>query len=154
MQSIDLDSLMTPPGEATQKVGVAFDDEGAPTVGFIIVGKDSKQYRDTAARLRAAGIRRGAVKSQRIDTKTEDGAAQFDAILQKNEEELAVAVIIDWFGFTSNGEPAAFSSDAVRKVFQARPTWREKVSAALENEAAFLLPLPTNSASSSGTSSD
>jgi hypothetical protein len=154
MQSIDLDSLMTPPGEATQKVAVAFDDEGSPSVGFIIVGKDSKQFRECERRLMIAGVKKGAQKKKGIDMSTDEGAAGFVDTQQTNEFELAVAVVVDWFGFTSNGAPAAFSADAVRKVFQARPSWREKVSAAIGNEAAFLLPSPTNSASSSGTSSD
>jgi hypothetical protein len=150
--SIDLDSLGTA-GEATQRVGVAFDDDGSPTTGFVIVGKDSHQYRDTAQRLRVSGIKRQAVKAQRIDTKTDEGATAFDQLIQRNEEELAVAVVVGWFGFTAGGQPAAFSADNVRKVFKAKPSYREKVSAAMENEAAFLPPLPASSATSPGTSS-
>jgi hypothetical protein len=152
VKSIDLDDL-SDTGEATQRVGVAFNDDAEPTVGFIIVGKDSSQYRETAQRLRVAGIKRGAVKSTRIDMKTEQGALEYDQTVLRNELELAVAVTVGWFGFTAAGAPAAFSEKAVRDVYAKRPTWRERVSAALENEQAFLSSSPTSSESSPATSS-
>ena len=77
--SFDLDSL-DDASPITHKVGIAFDDDGEPTVGFVVVGKDSTQYREATQRLRIAGIKRGAVKSQRIDTKTDDGATTFDRL--------------------------------------------------------------------------
>jgi hypothetical protein len=150
--SIDI-SQLADAGDLTQRVGVVFNDEGEPTVGFVIVGKDSQQYREAAERLRVAGVKRNAIKGTRIDTKTEEGALAFDRLVQKNEVELAVAVVVGWFGFTSGGQPAPFSVEAVRTAFKARPTWRERVSGAVENEAGFLPPSPTNSASSPGTSS-
>lgn len=152
VDGIDLDNLPQTT-ELTQRVGVAFDDEGEPTAGFIIVGKDSKQYRDTERRLKVTAIKRQAVKKQRIDTKTDEGAEQFADLMQKNEEELAVAVVVDWFGFKAGGQPAPFSVDGVRKVFKARPSYRDRVNAALENEAGFLPSSPPSSTSSPGSSS-
>lgn len=152
MNSIDL-SALDQPADATQKVGIVFGDDGEPTVGFVIVSRDSQQYRDALKRMRVAGVKRGAVKSQRFDLKTEEGAASYDDQVQSNDFELAVAVTVGWFGFTDAGKPAAFSTEAIRKAYTARPTWRERVSAALENEAGFLPVSPTNSASSPGTSS-
>lgn len=146
-QTIDLDTI-TAAEEATQKVGIAFDDDGNPTVGFVIVGKDSHQYRSTEQRLKAAAIRRGATKSQRIDTKTEEGSAAYVKLMQQNEEELAAAVVVGWFGFSSGGQPAPFSAEAVRRVLKARPTYRDRITAALENEAGFLLSSPTSSPTS------
>ena len=133
--SLDLDLLAD---STNAKVGVAFDENGDPTSGFVIVGKDSEQYREAARLLRIAGIRRGSVKATRIDTKTEDGAAEFDRVLRSNEDEIAVAVVTDWFGFSRSGEPLAFSVDALRGVLAKRPTWRDKISAALEAEDSFL----------------
>ena len=141
--TIDLDSI-TASKEATQKVGVKFDDDGNPTAGFVIVGKDSHQYRSAEQRLRAAALKRQAQKSQRIDSKTDEGSVTLARLIDKNDEELAVAVVVDWFGFTSGGAPATFTTEAVRKAFQARPSWREKVSASLENEAGFTQSSPTN----------
>ena len=145
--NIDLDTLQSL-DDATYKVDVAFDNDGNATAGFEIVGKDSTAYRDAAHRMRVTSIKRAAIKSQRIDTKTEQGAETLDALVQSNELELAVAATVGWYGFTDKGAPAAFTADAVRRAYTVRPTWREKVTAALENESNFLQPLLTISATS------
>ena len=129
--------------QSTKKVGVKFDDDGDPTVGFVIVSKDSKQYRDAASLVRAAAIRRQTNKRTRIDRSTEEGALELDSVLQENEFELALSVVVGWFGFTEsdgNGgqKPAEFSKDRVAQMFKVKPTWREKVSASLEEEEGFL----------------
>lgn len=133
----DLDSLINS-AEATSRVGVAFNDDGDATSGFIIVGKDSDAYRACEQRQQNAGIKRGATKSQRIDGKTDEGAATIGRLMATNMNELAFSVVIDWFGFTKAGAHVAFTADGLSKVFESRPTWRDKVLAALENEDNFL----------------
>ena len=140
---IDIDVIASGP-PAPFKVGVAFDANNEPTSGFLIVGKDSEKYRETARLLRIAGIHRGSSKASRIDTKTDEGAAEFDRLLRSNEAEIALAVVVDWFGFNRGGEAVAFSAGALKAVFESRPTWRDKVSAALEADESFL---PVSSAS-------
>lgn len=135
--SIDLDSL-TKDDPPTKKVGIEFDDDGNPTVGFIIVSKDSAQYVNTAHLLRSAAIKRQSNKSQKLDTKTDAGAQALDQVLQENELALALAVTVGWFGFTHKGEPAPYTHEAGRNAYTKRPTWREKVTAALEAESGFL----------------
>lgn len=125
-------------GELTQKVGIAFDDEGSPTAGFVIVGKDSEQCISADQRVRIANIKRQSTKATRLDASTDGGAAKVDKLVYDNDTEKAVAVVVDWFGFTDQGAPAEFSPAKIRAMFVARPTWREKVLVALENEAAFL----------------
>jgi hypothetical protein len=137
----------------TQRVGITFDDEGEPLVGFVIVSKDSKAYRDTASRLRAAGIKRQANKRSRIDTTTDEGAVEFADVLESNEFELAFAVVVDWFGFTDKGQPVPFNKNVVRQMFEKRPSWRERVSAALEAEENFLKLSTANSAISRAANS-
>jgi hypothetical protein len=138
------DVLNVPVEDVTQRVGITFDDEGEPLVGFVIVSKDSKAYRDTASRLRAAGIKRQANKRSRIDTTTDEGAVEF---------ELAFAVVVDWFGFTDKGQPVPFNKNVVRQMFEKRPSWRERVSAALEAEENFLKLSTANSAISRAANS-
>ena len=150
--TVDLD-MIEQSRDATQKVGVMFDSEGEPTAGFVIVGKDSPQYREVTERLRVAGVKRGANHKERIDTKTDEGALEFDRTVQRNEVEIAVAVTVGWFGFVSGGAEVPFSQTRLREVFAAKPTWRERVSIALENEAGFLPSSPATSESSPGTSS-
>jgi hypothetical protein len=140
------DVLATSPQHLRKKVGIAFDDDGAPTSGFVIVGKDSDEYRKCANDLRATGIRRQANKRTRIDTKTEEGALEFAEVIQQNEFELACSVIVDWFGFTRNGELMAFDKSIARRMLEARQSWAQRISAELENEDGFLKLSPANSA--------
>ena len=151
--TVDIDDVLNSDSEQTKKVAVVTNDDGSPAVGFIIVGKDSQQYRDCAKKLRSNGIRRQANKRTRIDTKTEEGALSFGKILEENEYELAVAVVVGYFGFTSGGADIPFSEDMTRKLFDKKPSWREKVSAELEAEEGFLKLSSANSAISRAANS-
>ena len=148
----DLDSLINS-AEATSRVGVAFNDDGEATSGFVIVGKDSDAYRACEQRQQNAGIKRGATKSQRIDGKTDEGAATIGRLMASNVSEMAFAVVVDWFGFNKAGAPVAFTADGLRSVFESRPSWRDKVLAALENEDNFLPILSPTSATTPDSSS-
>lgn len=139
--------------QITSQVVVAFDEEGQPKAWFDVVGKDSDQYRQAAEKLRLAGIKRGATR-QKIDTKTDDGAARLDGIIQRNDFELAVAVVVGWGGFGAAGKPVPLTDEALRNVLKAKPTWREKISAALEDEAGFLPKPSKTSANLPVTNSD
>lgn len=140
------DILATSPDHLRKRVGVAFDDDGNPKSGFVIVSKDATEYRERANELRAAGIQRQANKRTRIDTKTQDGAEEFARILESNDFELAAAVVVDWFGFTRAGEPLPFNKNVARQMLEKRPSWAQKISAELENEEGFLKLSATNSA--------
>ena len=136
-----------------KKVIFAYDEDGEPKLGFIIVNKDSAQYVQRTHELRAAGIKLQAVKSRKIDSKTDEGAAKLDKLIQSTDLEIAICVVVDWFGFTKNGEPAPFDTAKVRQGMMAHPTWCDKVTAALENEAGFLPFSTTISATSPPTNS-
>jgi hypothetical protein len=152
LQTIDFDDL-DDASQQTKKVGVVFNDDNEPVIGFIIKSKDSEEYRSCGARLRASAIKRQAVTSSRIDRSTDEGAVKLDEVLQTNEDELAIAVTVDFFGFTHQGKPLEFSKDMVRKIFSKKPTWREKVTAALEDEESFLRLYTASSKSSLAISS-
>ena len=143
----DIDSIGTI-NDDRQKVALAYDEDGEPSLGFVIVSKESPQYVKRTHELRTAGIKLQAVKSRRIDSKTDEGAAQLDNLIQSTDLEIAIAVVVDWFGFTKGGESAPFDSNLVRKGLIAHPTWREKITTALENESGFLPSLTTTSAPS------
>lgn len=133
----------------TQRVAVGWDEDGEPKEGFIIVGKDSDEYQRTVAGQRQRAIRRQAVKRTRFDLKTEEGAEQLDETLQKNNHEVACAVVVGWFGFTIKGEEAPFSKQHVSELLLKKPSWRDKVLQALEDEAAFLKQSPSTSLNTS-----
>lgn len=148
-QDIDLDNL----APTTHTVGITFDDEGNPRSGFIIVGRDSEQFRAETERQRVAGMVRGAKKNSRIDTATEEGARQLDLLIRENERALAVAVTVGWFGFSKGGAPAEFSKAALESVFKARPTWADQVIAELGVQSNFLPKSQQTSANLPATNS-
>ena len=133
---MELDQVQDEPN--TQRVAVAWDEEGEPTDGFVIVGKDSEEYQKTIAGQRQKAIRRQAVKRTRFDLKTEEGAEQLDATLRQNEFEIAAAVVVGWYGFTVKGEPAKFVKERVVQILAVKPSWKDRILQGLEDEAAFL----------------
>lgn len=132
----------------TQKVTVSYDDDGEPKEGFVIVSKDSEQYQQVQALHRQRAIRRQAVKRTRFDLKSEEGAEQLDDTLRKNEHETAVAVTVDWFGWTIKGEPAPFNKEHLSQLLKLRPSYRDRILGALEDEAGFLKQSPKTSSGS------
>ncbi|RYG13186.1 MAG: hypothetical protein EON92_06245 [Burkholderiales bacterium] len=124
--------------EKFARVEVAHDADGKATAGFIIASRESEQYRAVTARNRQQATKRGAVKSTRIDTKTDEGAREYDELLRRNEFETAVAVVVDVFGFTTGGKPASFSEQLVRDLLTKRDSWKSQVLFKLESESDFL----------------
>lgn len=131
-------NTVSAPNDNTYSVGIAFDDDGTATTGFIIVGKDSTQFIKAQQKIRAENYKRYEVKATRIDGTTDEGAMKTIEVGDKNITATAVAVTIGWFGFTENGAPAEFSSEKVLRIFNARPSWCDKVTNALVDESNFL----------------
>jgi hypothetical protein len=144
---MELDQVQEEPN--TQRVAVNWDEDGEPSDGFIIVGKDSDEYQRTLSGQRQKAIRRQAVKRTRFDLKSEEGAEQLDATLRQNEFEIAAAVVVGWFGFTVNGQPAPFVRERVTQILAVKPSWKDRILAALEDEASFLKRSQSTSAPSS-----
>lgn len=152
--TVEIDDVLSgESSKATKKVTLVADEDGNPAVGFVIVGKDSDQYRECAARLRSNAIRRQSNKRSKIDTKTDEGAHALARILDENEFELAASVVVDYFGLTQGGVRVECSDEMTRKLFKAKPSWREKVSAELEAEDGFLKLSSANSAISRAVNS-
>ena len=118
----------------TYDVAVMFAADATPTAGFMVVGKNSPQYQARRRLLSLDGVKRSAVRAKKIDTKTDDGAAELVDSIEGSETALAIACVVSWYGFTN---PETVTPEALAKVFTARPTWRERVLAAIENDANF-----------------
>lgn len=131
-------ALLDKPETFTHRVPFGLDADGEPAFGFVIVGKDSAAYVAAENRVRAMAIRRQVAKGERIDIRTEAGSVQFVDVLRGNELDLAAAVVVGWFGINESGAPAAFDLATARKALAGRPTWRDKIIAALEVESNFL----------------
>jgi len=133
---------------ATFPVNLIFDKDGNPVSGLICVGKNSTQYRAEKNAIRASNIMRGANTGTSIDTKTEDGAMQMVELTDANQERLALAVVVDWFGFTNAGAQVPFDKKLVAAGFKKFPTWIDEVHVGLEKEANFMKLLSANSSNS------
>jgi hypothetical protein len=122
----------------TFNVAVIEDADGEPISGFVIVGKNSAEYQAATVAIRAANIKRSAKRAKAIDTSTDEGAATVASTIASNERAIAMAVIVDWFGFNSEGQPASFDRSKVEKMLSKFPQWQARVNAALEVDANFM----------------
>ena len=134
----DISNLSAPAARVTFDVPVIFDADSEPVAGIKIVGKNSDEYRAAHHAMRAEGYKKSAKRKTAIDASTDEGADQLVHVIDDNQKRLAVAVAVDWYGFTSNGAPAAFDKDMIAAAFDKYPTWQDRVTAALENDANFL----------------
>lgn len=136
---IDYDALMAEDIESTTyDVPVIFDKEGESTAFLVIVGKNSNEYLECSKQLRAEGMQRSAKRKTQIDASTFDGAAKLGELIDENMRKTALAVVVDWKGFSKNGAPAEFSKDAVQSLLKKFPTWCERINRELENDANFM----------------
>lgn len=151
----DISNLTAPAAApATFRVNLIFNKDGEAVSGLICTGKNGKEYRDESHALRAEGTKRGARASTAIDTKTDEGAAQLVALTDENQERLALAVSVDWFGFTSGDEAVPFDKKLLAAGFAKFPTWIDAVHAGLEKDAVFMVASSPTSSPSPSTSSN
>jgi len=148
----NLTAIETAP--VTHKVDVLFNDDGEAVAGFVIVGKNSPEYQAENHAIRAEGFKRSAVRKTAIDAKTDDGASKLVEAVDSNATRLALSVVKDWYGFTSNGQPTAYTKELGLAAFKKFPTWEDKVNAALEVDANFLKISSPASSPSPTTSSN
>ena len=134
----DIATLSAPAERVTFDVPGIFDADGEPVAGTRIVGKNSDEYRKENHALRAEGYKKSAKRKTAIDASTDEGADQLVHVIDDNQKRLALAVAVDWYGFTGNGTPVAFDKALIATAFDKYPTWQERVTAALENDAHFL----------------
>lgn len=121
---------------ATTDVVFEYDTEGKPKTGFKIVGPDSIEYLQAQVTQRVTGRKRNI--AQQIDFKTDEGQNELERLTQENMNYTANAVVVGWFGFTKDGEPAAFNRETVATILSTKPSWRDKIINALDKESDFL----------------
>jgi hypothetical protein len=134
----DLDQLTGTAEEVLFKVGVVQDAEGNDKCGFFIASKNSTEYQDAARLVRIDGLKRAAKRKTALDTSTDEGAGIIAKMIEANEIALASSVVKNWFGFEKQGMPAPFDKAMVPAMLSRMPTWRDKITVALESEANFL----------------
>lgn len=124
--------------QVTHDVALVEDLDGNAVVGFKIVGKNSPEYLAANNSVRRENIKRASKRSKAIDASTDDGADAVARTVENNERTIATAVVVGWFGFKLEGQDMEFNKDFVSKLFTKYPTWIQKVSSALENDANFM----------------
>jgi hypothetical protein len=135
----DIANLTTPDAApATLKVDLLFNADGDAVAGVVIVGKNSDQYRTEKDALSVESVKRGARTATAIDTKTDEGATKLVEVTNEHQQRLALAVVVDWYGFTSGGAPAALDKTVLAAAFKKYPTWVDAIQAGLAKDAAFL----------------
>src|SRR4051812_4354283 len=98
---IDFDAILAGADKrVTVKVPVLFDEDGEPKAGFLIVGKNSPEYRGANHAIRSEGYQRSAKRKTAIDTATEEGASHLVSLVDGNQGRIALAVAVESFGFT------------------------------------------------------
>lgn len=136
--TFDLDADAQELSNPTFNVGVVLDADGENVTGFVVVGKNSPEYQEAARKIRVAGLQRSSKRKSAIDMSTPEGAAAIAKTIEDNELALVVAVLKGWFGFGSGGKAAEFDKVRATALLVRYPTWREKISAALEVDSNFL----------------
>jgi hypothetical protein len=137
LAGFDLDNLVAV-AALTHRCGVKFDDEGEATMGFIMVGKNSPEYRQVQKEIRIENIQRAAKRKTQIDTATVEGATVVADTVEANDQRIATAVVVGWFGFTRGGKEVDFDKATAAGVLEAMPAWRDRVLADLEADANFM----------------
>ncbi len=133
----NIDDFLTESKRATHRVPVIFDAEGNPKSGFIIVDRNSPEYRDEFRAIRVEIAQKAGFRKAQIDQKTKAGAETTVELEDKHSLRLAVAIVVDWFGWTKGAKDADFDKDTVRLMFDKNPTWREDVNVAGFESANF-----------------
>ena len=123
---------------ATFNVDVMQNEDGEGIVGFTIVGKNSPEYQNASNKVRIENIKRASKRSKQLDTSTDDGAAVVAKTVAANEQTLAMAVTVGWYGFNLEGAPMNFDKAVVEKLFTKYPQWQAMVNAALDNDVNFM----------------
>lgn len=136
---IDFDSILAGADKrVTVKVPVLFDDDGEPKAGFLIVGKNSPEYRGVNHAVRSEGYQRSARRKTAIDSATEEGSSQLVHLVDASQSRIALAVAVETFGFTSGGADVQLTEAQKVAAFAKFPTWQDLIIGALEKDADFL----------------
>lgn len=133
----DLSQLDSTEDATLFKVAVISDIDGNDKCGFMIDSKNCAEFREATRLVRIDGLKRSAKRKSQLDTSTDEGAGVVAKMIENNETSLALSVVKGWFGFQSNGVAAPFDKALVAKMLNKYPTWKDKITAALDNEANF-----------------
>jgi hypothetical protein len=124
--------------DVTFRVGVVKNEEGDDISGFIIVGKNSTRYQEIQHEIRVSNLAVSSKRKTNVDASTPEGAELLVSKMEVNENKIALAVVVGYFGFLSNGNEIVFDEDTVQLMFEKKPQWQQQVLVALEKDVNFM----------------
>lgn len=126
---------------ATFNADIGMNSETKEPVGFIVVGNNSEEFATADREVRAFNIKANSARAQKkqpLDAATDEGAMDIAKATEVHRAIYLKHCVVGWYGFTEGGAPALFSKDGLQKVLAARPSWGERLAAAIETEANFV----------------
>lgn len=139
MKAVELKDLEQDQKEPID-VAVVLDDDGKPVSGFKVVGADSPEYQEADRQWKVRSVQKSARRGHAIQAATENGAAELVNLVPKREFAICVACVVGIYGFNNGGVPMELSEETLKAIFDKKPTWRQKVVAAIEAEQVFSKP--------------
>lgn len=122
----------------TYDIPFSFDAEGNVDAGITVVGKNSQQYKDAERATTRAALKKSSVRGRPLDMKKDADAEEFIDQREMTAVALATAVTVGWFGLTNAGAEYAYSPSNAKALYLKNAVVRDKVLAALEEQANFL----------------
>lgn len=121
----------------TFDVEVGKRDNGDP-VGFRVLGSSSEEYQKVDRAIQVLNVKESAARRKLVDMETDEGAQVVVDGGAKRRDMIIEACVVDWFGFTlGESEPAPFTAENLARVLKAKPNWRLRIVAEIENEGNF-----------------
>jgi hypothetical protein len=106
-------------------------------VGFKVLGPGSDEYEAAERTIQLLNIKEAAARHKAVDMTSDEGAAIAVDGGEARRQVMIDKCVVGWFGFLDEGKPAEFTPENLARLFKARPAWRRRVLAAIEDEAAF-----------------
>jgi len=122
----------------TYDVPFHFDAEGNADAYITVVGKNSQQYKDAERTTTRVALKKSAVRGRPLDMKKDSDAEEFIDQREVTNVAIAAAVTVGWFGLTDKGVEYPFSAANAKALYTKHAVVRDKVLAAVEDQANFL----------------
>jgi hypothetical protein len=114
---------------------------GEATHGVKVVGANSDEYQKADRAWSQEHLKKTSRRGRIIDTKSDTGAAEADALFIEQQIRFVVACVKSIYGFKrASGETAVAGEKTVREMLTAKPEWRKKILAEISMERDFTLP--------------
>lgn len=122
-------------------IGHQPDKNGEPDkskpVGFKVLGPGSDEYAAAERTIQLLNVKEAAARKGAVDLTSDEGAAIAVDGGDARRQVLIEKCVTGWFGFVEDGKDAEFSTANLARVLKARPAWKARLLASIEDEVAF-----------------